>query len=93
MSFSTLTTNVYRLLMGSILALLLVIGMALPTSAMNTTATSRTGETTSGTLTSVVFQLRYVSAGEKLDSAPPAPGCQGANANSAICQNSSGGAG
>ena len=84
MSFSTLTTNMCRLLVGSILAMLLVIGMALPVWAMSTTATSGTGVTASGTSTSVVFQLSY---------APRDPGCEGANANSPICQDSSGGTG
>jgi hypothetical protein len=93
MSFSTLTTTICRLLVGSILALLLVIGMALSASAMSTTATSGAGRIAPGALTSAVFQLSYGSIGGKLNSVPPDPGCQGANAHNPACLNNSGSTG
>ena len=40
MNFSTVTKNVYRVVLGTLLAWLLVVGMVGPVSAMSTTANS-----------------------------------------------------
>ncbi len=81
MRFSPFMRSTCRLIVGSIVATLLVIGMALPAWAMSTTSTR-------GTIPQVPTRVAF-----QLNPAPRDPGCEGANAQSIICQNTRGGTG
>jgi hypothetical protein len=61
MSFSTVTKHMFRLVVGSIVACLFVVVMALPASAMSTTVAKRTVAVTSQAPTAATGSLETAS--------------------------------